>query len=116
VDVNRVDPGSLKCGETKKIRQGIDFSEVLKTKQTAENSPSAHERAKQGREPAGKQLARGQPPVVGQRSHGRAQAVAQGLLAAGRRAPRRPVEKPDRRRPASRLRRAAAGGYATGRQ
>lgn len=50
MDVNRVDPGSLKGGETKKTRQRIDFSEVLKTKQTEENSPSAQERAKQ--EPA----------------------------------------------------------------
>jgi hypothetical protein len=35
VDVNRVDQGLVKCGESKKTRQDIDFAEVLKKKQAA---------------------------------------------------------------------------------
>jgi len=47
VDVNRVDPGSVKCIESKRTRQKIDFSEVLKTKQTGESGPSARARVNQ---------------------------------------------------------------------
>jgi hypothetical protein len=47
VDVNRVDLGPARCGESKKARQKIDFSEVLKTKQAGEDGPSAQTRAEQ---------------------------------------------------------------------
>jgi hypothetical protein len=50
VDVNREDLGSVKCGESKKTRQKIDFSEVLKTKQAGESGRSSQLQPKQ--EPA----------------------------------------------------------------
>jgi len=46
VDVNRVDPGSVKCGESKKTRQKIDFSEVLKTKQAGQSGLSSQVQSK----------------------------------------------------------------------
>jgi hypothetical protein len=47
VDVNREDLGSVKCGESKKTRQKIDFSEVLKTKQAGESGRSSQVEPKQ---------------------------------------------------------------------
>ena len=47
MDVNRVDLGSVKCGESKKARQKIDFSEVLKTKQAGESGRSSQVQPKQ---------------------------------------------------------------------
>ena len=42
MDVNRVDLGPAKCGESKEIRQKNDFSEVLRSRQTGESGRSAH--------------------------------------------------------------------------
>ena len=47
MDVNRVDLGPAKCGESKKTRQKIDFSEVLKTKQAGQSSCSSRLEPKQ---------------------------------------------------------------------
>ncbi len=47
MDVNRVDLASVKCGESKKTRQKIDFSEVLKTKQAGESGRSSQVQPKQ---------------------------------------------------------------------
>lgn len=47
MDVNRVDLGPAKCGESKKARQKIDFSEVLKTKQAGESTRSSHVQPRQ---------------------------------------------------------------------
>ncbi len=47
MDVNRVDQASVKCGESKKTRQEIDFSKVLKERQAAEGGRSQQVGAKQ---------------------------------------------------------------------
>lgn len=39
MDVNRVDQGPVKCGEPAKTRQKVDFSEVLKQRQSRQGAP-----------------------------------------------------------------------------